>query len=183
MAIPPELRPLRVNMVELLRQPGAERSSIVQIAPDALDCVLAEGQAKPVGDIEVAIKAVSGTDEVEVDCSIAVGWIGECRRCLASVTGHDRIQVIEHFRPAGTARSAGGREDAEVIPVEGDQIDLVPTIRETVMIELPVAPLCSADCAGICPVCGADRNIVGCECAIEVRDDRWAALDELRLED
>lgn len=183
MAIPPELRPLRVNMVELLRQPGAERSSSARVDPDALGCVVAEGQALPRGPIEVAIHAVSGTDEVEVDCVIEAAWVGECRRCLAPVSGVERISVVEHFRPAVVGRDAGERDDADVIPVEGDQIDLVPTVRETVMIELPMAPLCSTDCAGICPICGADLNSAPCGCSVEVRDERWAALDSLRLDE
>ncbi|MGA1565813.1 MAG: YceD family protein [Ilumatobacteraceae bacterium] len=183
MAISPELRPLRVNMVELLRQPGAERSSSASVDPDVLGCIVAEGQASLRGPIEVAIHAVSGTDEVEVDCVIEAAWIGDCRRCLAPVSGVETIRVVEHFRPAVASRDAGQRDDADVIAVEGDQIDLVPTVRETVMIELPMAPLCSPDCAGICPICGTDRNSVPCGCSVEIRDERWAALDSLRLDE
>ncbi|HBU75246.1 MAG TPA: DUF177 domain-containing protein, partial [Acidimicrobiaceae bacterium] len=43
--------------------------------------------------------------------------------------------------------------------------------------------LCSDDCKGICDVCGVDRNEVPCECVVVVRDDRWAALDDLHLDD
>jgi uncharacterized protein len=183
MAIPPELRPLRVNLVELLRQPGAERTAQVQVDPAALNCIVAEGQARPQGDINVGIRAISGIDEVEVECSIAAGWVGECRRCLSPISGVEHISVVEHFRPATAERAATARDGVEVVAVEGDQIDLVPTVRETVMIELPLAPLCSLDCAGICPICGTDLNSGSCLCAVEVRDDRWAALDDLRLDD
>jgi uncharacterized protein len=118
-----------------------------------------------------------------VHCRVSIPWAGECRRCLIPVSGTERVEIVERYRPAGSGHVAGSREDAEVIAVEGDQIDLVPVIRETIMIELPVAPLCSPECAGICPLCGADRNIAPCACSTEVRDDRWAALDQLRLDD
>ncbi len=48
--------------------------------------------------------------------------------------------------------------DEEAFVIEGDQIDLVPAVREYVLIDLPDGPLCREDCAGICPVCGTDRN-------------------------
>ncbi len=67
--------------------------------------------------------------------------------------------------------------------IEGDQIDLAPAVREYVLIELPDGPLCRDDCAGICPECGADRNEAPCECDTSVRDERWSALDDLRLPD
>jgi uncharacterized protein len=71
----------------------------------------------------------------------------------------------------------------EAFPIEGDQIDLAPAVREYVLIELPDGPLCRDDCAGICPVCGVDRNESTCDCDTSVRDERWAALDDLNLDD
>ena len=34
--------------------------------------------------------------------------------------------------------------------------------REVLLLELPMAPLCRDDCRGLCPVCGADRNVEIC---------------------
>ena len=51
------------------------------------------------------------------------------------------------------------------------------------MIETPTSVLCSDDCKGICDVCGVDRNEASCECVVVVRDERWAALDDLQLDD
>jgi uncharacterized protein len=56
-------------------------------------------------------------------------------------------------------------------------------VREYVVLELPDDPLCRDECAGICPVCGIDRNSGSCECDTTVRDERWSALDDLRLDD
>ena len=57
-------------------------------------------------------------------------------------------------------------EDA--LEIVGDQIDLVPVVREYVLLDLPDAPLCRPDCAGICPKCGADRNLGACDCDTSV---------------
>ena len=66
-------------------------------------------------------------------------------------------------------------EDAYLI-VDG-QLDLVPLVRETALIELDLERQCRDDCAGLCPVCGVDRNETTCDCDTTVRDDRWAALE------
>ena len=52
-------------------------------------------------------------------------------------------------------------------------------MRDAIVLELPMAPLCREDCRGLCPQCGADRNEAECGC-VAPRDPRWANLDVLR---
>jgi uncharacterized protein len=51
-----------------------------------------------------------------------------------------------------------------------------------VLLELDEERLCRAECAGLCPSCGIDRNSGDCDCSVMVRDDRWAALDGLAVD-
>ena len=182
MAVPVPLRPLRVNLVELLRQPGAERHAECAVDPVDLGCVAPEAATVDfAGAISVVIDAVSGVDDVEVTTAVRIPWVGSCRRCLDEVRGEVATTVVERFAPEGSpVVGRGDRSEAEVVAVAGDQIDLAPTVRETAVIELPVAPLCSPDCRGICAECGADLNLGDCGCRVEITDDRWAALDALR---
>ena len=60
-----------------------------------------------------------------------------------------------------------------------DTLDLAPLVRDALVLELPMAPLCRDDCAGLCPQCGANRNEGQCGC-VAPRDPRWANLDVLR---
>jgi uncharacterized protein len=58
--------------------------------------------------------------------------------------------------------------------------DLTPLIREYAWLALPLNPLCSADCKGLCPVCGGNRNLGECVCEeTEEIDPRWEALRDL----
>jgi uncharacterized protein len=52
-------------------------------------------------------------------------------------------------------------------------------VRDAIVLELPMAPLCRDDCRGLCPQCGADRNEADCGC-VAPADPRWANLDVLR---
>jgi uncharacterized protein len=131
------------------------------------------------GDVTVDLLATSNIDGVVVEGTITMPWRAPCRRCLVEVVGTARIDVDEVYQDPSDVSVA----DRGAFPIEGDQIDLVPAVREAVLLELPDDVLCRDDCAGICPVCGIDRNAGTCDCDTTVRDDRWAALDGLQLDD
>lgn len=165
------LRELRLNARELLRQPGSSRA--IELALPAGD--LGVDDDRITGPVAVALVATSSIDGIVVAGNVTVPWSAPCRRCLAIVSGSAVIDVDEVYQ------DDVGDDDA--FPIEGDQIDLAPAVREHVLLELPDDPLCRDDCAGICPVCGADRNVAPCDCDTSVRDDRWAALSDLHLDE
>jgi uncharacterized protein len=51
------------------------------------------------------------------------------------------------------ATEAGGSEDDGYL-LEGDLLDLEPALRDALVLELPLSPLCAADCPGLCSTCG-----------------------------
>ncbi|HUQ39758.1 MAG TPA: DUF177 domain-containing protein [Acidimicrobiales bacterium] len=103
---------------------------------------------------------------------VTAPWVGECRRCLQPVTGEARTEVRELFEETP--------DPEQTYPLVGDQIDLEPLARDAVLLELPLAPLCTEDCRGLCPQCGVNRNEKDCACVSDASDPRWAALDALR---
>lgn len=169
--MPNQLHLLRLNARELLRQPGLDKQIDEAFPPADLGVV----DERITGDVAVVLVATSNIDGIVVDGTITMPWTAPCRRCLTEVAGLATIDVDEVYQ------DEVGDDDA--FPIEGDQIDLAPVVREYVLLELPDDVLCRDDCAGICPVCGIDRNHGSCECDTTVRDDRWAALDQLRLDD
>ena len=70
--------------------------------------------------------------------------------------------------------------EGETYPLHHEQVDLEPLARETLLVELPLAPLCRQECRGLCPICGEDLNRGACHCPPATGDPRWEALDELR---
>lgn len=134
---------------------------------------------------EVCVDGVlelAGTSIV-VTGTVSAVWAGECRRCLGPVTGELRADVREVYEPPvrhGDPHPDGSQGADETYPLAGDTVDLLPLARDAVLLELPLAPLCRPDCAGLCPACGADRNQAPCGCAAPPADPAWAALDALR---
>jgi uncharacterized protein len=107
--------------------------------------------------------------------AVRAPWTGVCRRCLAELHGVAEVELDELYQIEVV--------DPDAFPIVNGQLDLAPMVRETTLLELDRELLCRADCAGLCPVCGADRNTERCDCETAVRDERWAALDELVVDD
>ncbi|MBD3383273.1 MAG: hypothetical protein GF404_13925 [candidate division Zixibacteria bacterium] len=70
-------------------------------------------------------------------------------------------------------------DDYYYLPNTTTEFDLAPLLREEVILQTGMKPLCSEDCAGICPNCGVNKNEHSCECDDEKIDPRWIKLKEL----
>ena len=165
-------RPFVVHVADLLRHPGSRREEHLRARLPGLAV-----SASHVPDGEVALDVV--LDSVREGGLLATGtavasWEGECRRCLKPITGELRASFQELFEDEPT--------EGESYPLGHEQVDLEPLAREAVLLELPQAPLCTEDCRGLCPRCGADLNEAPDHHHDEDRDPRWAALDALRTD-
>lgn len=110
----------------------------------------------------------------------------QCSRCLTQYTEPMEISFEEEF-VAGAPGEGQTEEDEEdesgrtVSFYEGDEIDLTEPIRENILLELPMKPLCDEDCQGLCPTCGVNLNEAECKCeaVAESVDPRLAKLKDL----
>jgi uncharacterized protein len=140
-----------------------------------IDGLGAVGVVVPDGSvIDLEVELASDPGGITVTGTVTAPWQGECRRCGGPVTGEVVAQVRERYVPAG---SSDADEDAYVLT--GDELDLEPLARDAVLLDLPLAPLCSDECLGLCPQCGTNWNLGPCDCPPLV-DPRWSGLDALK---
>jgi uncharacterized protein len=105
-----------------------------------------------------------------------------CSRCLAPVDVEVDEDVFLVLEDVGTVDDGPGgereiaAEDTDLYAVEGGRVDVDAVLREQLDLQLPVKPLCSRACRGLCPACGADRNRNECECVQDDVDPRLAPL-------
>jgi uncharacterized protein len=107
----------------------------------------------------------------------------ECSRCAEPF----RIPVDVPFdlvylpqaENAGEGERAIGEEDLSTSYYHGDAIDLGDLLREQLYLALPMKPLCSEDCRGLCPECGTNLNRGTCDCKPSWEDPRLAGLKAL----
>ena len=98
----------------------------------------------------------------------------QCVRCLAEFQQPLDIDFTEMY-----AFSQKSVTDAELLVPEDGHIDLGELVREYMLIEVPINPLCTPNCKGLCPVCGENPNISHCDHSADEVDSRLAVLKSL----
>ena len=171
--------PWLVPITTLRRRPGTRREE-QRVGPvGELGDLKVAGSVVPADASAAAVAVLDAVlgGGIEVIASVEAPWQGECRRCLRPLGGTLHCEVRELYRPRSTEEAADPDEDT--YPLTGDHLDLRPLVRDALLLELPMAPLCRPDCHGLCPICGVDRNETACSCEGSTRDPRWGALDAL----
>lgn len=97
-----------------------------------------------------------------------------CGRCLEEY----RQPLKTDFTELYTFQSHA-MEDTEMIYPEDGQVDLAPVVREYLLLEIPINPVCKADCQGLCPICGNDLNQEVCDHDPDPIDPRMGILKTL----
>ena len=108
---------------------------------------------------------------------------GPCMRCLEPAAPAFAIDAREVSQPRRAGEADEGGDELHSPYVQDGVLDLAAWVRDALALTLPAALLCRPDCAGLCPVCGADLNRAGPEHGHERQPDpRWAKLSELRFQ-
>lgn len=155
-------RPFQVNVGQVRRTPGTRLHEDRSGPIEGLETTEARVPAGADVTVSADIEFSSGTS-VMVHATVTAPWEGDCRRCLELATGTVAADVRELFEENHDPESS--------YRLHGDQLDLEPLARDAVLLELPVAPLCAADCRGLCATCGANLNNGACRCAPDTEDD------------
>jgi uncharacterized protein len=150
----------RIDVADLLSHAGARRQ--VRLAEPVED--LANSTAVVVDPVAVDLNLERISEGIVVRGAVTATWQADCSRCLGPLTRPVEVHVDELFEPDPIPD--------ETYPIEGDEIDLDQLIRDTVLLELPLAPHCEPPC-----------QVAGLDDAAEEGspDPRWAALSELEL--
>jgi uncharacterized protein len=66
------------------------------------------------------------------------------------------------------------------IPYSDDRLELLIPVQEQLLLAVPMHPLCSADCRGLCPVCGVDLNTTSCRCEKKIFNNKFGDLAQIK---
>ena len=152
------------------------------VQPGEID--LEDETAKLKSDVKVAGELKKGIVQTDVSGKISAEVSLECTRCLTEVERNLEFSfeaafvAPEHY---SDAKEVGLSEaDLNVSLIEDDKIDLTGLVREQILLNLPEQVFCTEDCKGLCDKCGANRNLINCNCEEKETDPRWAALRNLK---
>ena len=150
--------------------------------------VLAEqGEVVFRGEVVANLKASLVDGMVRVEGHVAAEVTLTCSRCLEPVEHLVDVPLSLCYSELDPRESAGDVEemeltlkDLDLIPYQGDEINLGPEIAHELIMALPQTVLCREDCLGLCPVCGIDLNKNTCQCEPPVFHEGLARLKNFK---
>ena len=169
-------------IVELSDIEGSSRRIDIELSPESLD--LEDSDLELKGDLHVLGEIEKTSAEVIVRGSITGDGQIECSRCLQPVEQKLKIDFQANFVAPEYFSLDKENEvsvaDLDTDVLEGDRIEIKDIVREQILLNVPEQVFCNPDCKGLCPKCGANRNLIDCKCDLNETDPRWAALKNLR---
>jgi uncharacterized protein len=157
--VPPDDRPLVFNVAGLLGEaPGAFRD----LAFERITIDLGQDlvQAEPVAGSAHLARTNRG---LLVTGTFATALADTCGRCLVPVRVPLELEIEEEFLPSvdiATGQVLDRSPEPDVLRLsDHHEMDVEALMREAIQLAAPIVPLCRPDCLGLCPLCGADRNL------------------------
>lgn len=125
-----------------------------QEAEEPADLDLEASGIKILSAIEIKANALKSRDNLDVKIALKARALTQCSRCLTDT----EVILQKDFRLDYTISkpTSGGRQDSFV--------DLSEDIRQEIILDYPVKPLCNPSCKGLCVKCGKNLNEGNCEC-------------------
>jgi uncharacterized protein len=134
--------------------------------------------------VTLAFDVYKDKDQFRLVGGLKAGLELVCSRCLESFPWPVDTTFDLRYQPHALNAGEGEREieadDLTTAFYEHETIDLGQLMREQFYLSLPMKPLCSDSCRGLCPQCGTNLNRGSCACNRDWDDPRFAALKALK---
>jgi uncharacterized protein len=157
------------------------RTAGAQLAIDQTDAFpepINAGLVTLAGDspIQLVGMMTSVGEGVLVDASVEATAQAQCSRCLTSFELPLAASIQELFVYPERRPLEDSDSDEDINLIEGDQLRLDDLVRDAIVLEMPLIPLCRPDCAGLCPICGVNLNDHPDHQHSDTVDARWLGL-------
>lgn len=148
------------------------------------------GEKVQAGDeAHITLRLIRSAEQISMVGGGYIHFHPTCDRCLKAYEAQQQVPIHILYIPrpahANTARvegkEVGEEEDVDFGYYEGRQLDLASTIMEQVVLAQPMQYLCTSECRGLCPTCGADLNMGPCRCPTRAEGSPFEALKALKL--
>ncbi|WP_420040268.1 YceD family protein [Gordonia sp. MP11Mi] len=168
------VKPFVIDIRSVPRRAG----SLVEVARTVVtpDRIGAEMIGIPAdSEVHLDLRLESVTEGVLVSGTVDASTAGQCGRCLDALDDSVSVYLTELFAyPDSETDKTSDDEDVERIVDE--EVDLEQTIIDAIATELPLSPVCSPDCPGLCHVCGVRLADAEPDHGHDIIDPRWAKL-------
>ena len=133
------------------------------VSPETLGLIFEEAEfVNPLSCTIILLR--QGGNNISVTADVTSVISVECRRCVAAfeIDVATTLDLFFSFKDGSSEQ-----DEADERYYDGETLDISEDVRQAVMLEVPMWPLCSETCEGLCPQCGTELNAGACACDIE----------------
>lgn len=168
---------MQIDVNSILEQPG------LKLHWEESETFSAEGLSFS-GPLNLSFTLTNVGKNILAEGNVSGGISLSCANCLAEFVYPFSVQVSEEYFPANDVPPyAGSDVSLDELSIftygEDNLVDLREAVRQAILLNFPMHPLCKPDCQGLCPHCGKNKNEGECGCHDEFIDERWAPLKAL----
>ncbi|MDO5724765.1 MAG: DUF177 domain-containing protein [Tissierellia bacterium] len=118
---------------------------------------------------------------LEVETNVDLRYTCYCNRCLKKLSRSMNLS-LESTYPLDSELIDFYEEDpnSDLLILDNNKIDTTKLVRDIIVSKMPMREICSEDCKGLCPKCGADLNKEECNCDDFTIDPRLEALSAFK---
>jgi len=158
---------------------------ISEIPDEGIDVDLEETVESDIiiSPIKARLKIIKIGSEVIVKGEVVADIKLQCSRCIAEFFNTLSVPVDVVYHPLDELK---GDDRHEILSGEldmdfysGDEMDLTTLMKEQILLNIPMKPLCKDSCRGICPICGKNLNEGDCSCLQEENESRFDILKKI----
>lgn len=122
-------------------------------------------------EVSVAFDVTFTNPDVEVEGQIVCVVSGCCDRCLEETKRSFKLSFFQTFKKNPSEDEYG---------YDGSKLDVTKAVQDEIVLSVPTLFLCKDDCKGLCPVCGANKNVAECDCNTQ-KENAFSALKNLKF--
>lgn len=169
-------------IIDLIAMENSPHRFATTVAPENIELESEGVKLKSAARIEAAVTRHIAQADVKGEIAAEVEM--ECSRCLLPIEKTLKFSFSVGFVAPENYSEAKETElradDLEIAILDDNKIRVAELVREQILLNLPAQIYCREDCRGLCAQCGANRNLIDCQCEEKEVDPRWSALKGLK---
>ncbi len=167
---------MKIDVTELRR--GIGREATYELG-ETIQPVEMAGETIRFEPAHVILRLVSAGDTIEAYFHATSGAHMLCSRCLKPIVVPIDVEFMVSYQQAPDESKVDESSSDDVVFYHEDLVDVSEDLRQHLILELPMKPVCDPACKGLCPTCGKDLNNGECGCRETADDPRMSVLKDL----
>jgi uncharacterized protein len=158
---------------------------ISEIPDEGIDVVCEETVESDtiISPIKARLKIMKIGNEVIVKGEVVADITLQCSRCVAGFNSVLSVPVDVVYHPLDELKREERHEilsgELDMDFYSGEEMDITTLMKEQMLLNIPMKPLCSDNCRGICRTCGKNLNEGDCSCPYTETDSRFNILKKI----